>query len=188
MAFIYWLHWLLRSFFFSLFVFQKASAICWTLSIFFTLTIMFGSGNPNMTLGLSVVYETFSRIVWSLGIAWLIIACLTNNGGKSILSAPFRRTMPYNYFTSLYRTIIHLYPWCALMKYFFYTSRNRKSIFVLTILDSSQSCNIQCLSSESIYRNNYLYSQQLSVKRWIFNQRKFLMISMSFYTVCQLWK
>ncbi|XP_076549288.1 uncharacterized protein LOC117610687 [Osmia lignaria lignaria] len=60
---------------------KKASAACWTLSIFSTLAIMFGCANPNMTLGLSVVYETFSRIVWSLGIAWLIIACLTNNGG-----------------------------------------------------------------------------------------------------------
>ena len=60
---------------------KKASATCWILSIFSTLAIMFGCANPNMTLGLSVVYETFSRIVWSLGIAWLIIACLTNNGG-----------------------------------------------------------------------------------------------------------
>ena len=60
---------------------RKALAACWCLSVMCNCTILFGISNKNVSLTVSVLYETFSRFAWSLGIAWLVIACATNNGG-----------------------------------------------------------------------------------------------------------
>ncbi|XP_029054871.2 nose resistant to fluoxetine protein 6-like [Osmia bicornis bicornis] len=60
---------------------RKALAACWFLSVLCNCSILFGISNRNVSLTVSVLYETFSRFAWSLGIAWLVIACATNNGG-----------------------------------------------------------------------------------------------------------
>ncbi|XP_046145166.1 nose resistant to fluoxetine protein 6-like isoform X3 [Osmia bicornis bicornis] len=60
---------------------KKALAACWFLSVLCNCSILFGISNRNVSLTVSVLYETFSRFAWSLGIAWLVIACATNNGG-----------------------------------------------------------------------------------------------------------
>ncbi|XP_034190365.2 nose resistant to fluoxetine protein 6-like [Osmia lignaria lignaria] len=60
---------------------RKWLASCWFLSVLCNCTILFGMSNRNVSLTVSVFYETFSRFAWSLGIAWLVIACATNNGG-----------------------------------------------------------------------------------------------------------
>ena len=60
---------------------RKALAACWFLSVFCNCTILFGMSNRNVSLTVSVLYSTFNRFAWSLGIAWLVIACATNNAG-----------------------------------------------------------------------------------------------------------
>ena len=64
-------------------MFQKSLIVGWSLAILCNCSILFGLTNKNISLGLSVLYLTLSRTGWALGIAWLVIACTTNNGGKS---------------------------------------------------------------------------------------------------------
>ncbi|XP_076395937.1 nose resistant to fluoxetine protein 6-like isoform X2 [Megachile rotundata] len=60
---------------------KKVVAVCWCLSILCNCSIIFGVPNVNKSLVSSIVYESFFKIGWSLGIGWLIVACVTNNGG-----------------------------------------------------------------------------------------------------------
>ncbi|XP_068969037.1 nose resistant to fluoxetine protein 6-like [Bombus flavifrons] len=60
---------------------KKSLIIGWILAILCNCSILFGLLNKNISLGLSVLYLTLSRTCWSLGIAWLVVACTTNNGG-----------------------------------------------------------------------------------------------------------
>ncbi|XP_043578465.1 nose resistant to fluoxetine protein 6-like isoform X3 [Bombus pyrosoma] len=53
----------------------------WTLAILCNCSILFGLANKNISLGLSVLYLALSRTSWALSIAWLVVACTTNNGG-----------------------------------------------------------------------------------------------------------
>ena len=64
------------------FLFQKSIIVGWTLAILCNCSILFGVANKNMPLSLSITYSTLSRTGWSIGIAWLVIACCTNHGGK----------------------------------------------------------------------------------------------------------
>lgn len=66
------------------FMFQKSLIVGWTLAILCNCLILFGLTNKNISLGLSILYLALSRTGWALGIAWLVVACTTNNGGKSI--------------------------------------------------------------------------------------------------------
>lgn len=70
---------------------RKNLIVCWILSILCNCSIMFSSANKNIPLSLSIIYSTLSRTGWSLGIAWLVIACCTNHGGivYKILSLDF---------------------------------------------------------------------------------------------------
>ncbi|XP_043578464.1 nose resistant to fluoxetine protein 6-like isoform X2 [Bombus pyrosoma] len=52
----------------------------WTLAILCNCSILFGLANKNISLGLSVLYLALSRTSWALSIAWLVVACTTNNG------------------------------------------------------------------------------------------------------------
>ncbi|XP_012146686.2 nose resistant to fluoxetine protein 6 isoform X1 [Megachile rotundata] len=70
---------------------KKALVTCWCLSILCNCSILFGVSDRRISLGLSIFYEAFSRLGWSVGIAWLVIACVTNNGGivNKFLSLPY---------------------------------------------------------------------------------------------------
>ena len=68
------------------FMFQKSLIVGWSLAILCNCSILFGLTNKNISLDLSVLYLALSRTGWALGIAWLVVACTTNNGGKSIYS------------------------------------------------------------------------------------------------------
>ncbi|XP_076232013.1 nose resistant to fluoxetine protein 6 [Calliopsis andreniformis] len=59
----------------------KAKIVGWTLGILCNVSILFapGFGEPPFTV--SIFYITVARAAWGLGIMWIIIACLTNNGG-----------------------------------------------------------------------------------------------------------
>ncbi|XP_050471975.1 nose resistant to fluoxetine protein 6-like [Bombus huntii] len=60
---------------------KKCLIVGWSLAILCNCSILFGLANRNISFGLSVLYLTLSRTCWALGIAWLVVACTTNNGG-----------------------------------------------------------------------------------------------------------
>ncbi|XP_068968944.1 nose resistant to fluoxetine protein 6-like isoform X4 [Bombus flavifrons] len=60
---------------------KKSLIVGWSLAILCNCSILFGLANRNISLGLSVLYLALSRTCWALGIAWLVVACTTNNGG-----------------------------------------------------------------------------------------------------------
>ncbi|XP_003485325.1 nose resistant to fluoxetine protein 6-like [Bombus impatiens] len=60
---------------------KKSLIVGWSLAILCNCSILFGLTNKNISLGLSVLYLALSRTCWALGIAWLVVACTTNNGG-----------------------------------------------------------------------------------------------------------
>lgn len=41
--------------------------------------------NKNYNVFESVLHAAFGRTAWGIGIAWVILACSTTNGGKFIL-------------------------------------------------------------------------------------------------------
>ncbi|XP_003394659.2 nose resistant to fluoxetine protein 6 [Bombus terrestris] len=60
---------------------KKSLIVGWSLAILCNCSILFGLTNKNISLDLSVLYLALSRTGWALGIAWLVVACTTNNGG-----------------------------------------------------------------------------------------------------------
>lgn len=68
--------------------------MCWFISILITVVVVFGlypdiSGNPISRSG-HIIYQTFSRVGWSLALSYIIFACITSHGGivNRILSWP----------------------------------------------------------------------------------------------------
>ena len=70
---------------------KKSLVLGWTLAILCNCLILFSPVNQNMPLNFAVLYLALSRTGWSLGIAWLVVACTTNHGGivNKILSLDF---------------------------------------------------------------------------------------------------
>ncbi|KAF3422276.1 hypothetical protein E2986_05851 [Frieseomelitta varia] len=60
---------------------KKSLIVGWALSILCNCSILFGLTDKNIPFSLSIIYSTLSRTGWSLGIAWLVVACCTNHGG-----------------------------------------------------------------------------------------------------------
>ncbi|XP_048270686.1 nose resistant to fluoxetine protein 6-like [Bombus terrestris] len=60
---------------------RKGLIVGWSLAILCNCSILFGLTNKNISLDLSVLYLALSKTGWALGIAWLVVACTTNNGG-----------------------------------------------------------------------------------------------------------
>ncbi|CAL7947882.1 unnamed protein product [Xylocopa violacea] len=56
-------------------------AACWISATLCNCSILFGLVDKRISLGASVLYVALGRPAWGLGMAWLIIACTTNNGG-----------------------------------------------------------------------------------------------------------
>ncbi|XP_076301783.1 nose resistant to fluoxetine protein 6-like isoform X2 [Lasioglossum baleicum] len=59
----------------------KSKILGWTMGVLCNCSILFGGMERNMPLLISVIYTAISRILWGVGISWLIVACITNNGG-----------------------------------------------------------------------------------------------------------
>lgn len=60
---------------------HKAVALCWILSAFCNLGILYATVNKYLPLSLSVLYVGLNRTIWTIGISWVVIACCTNHGG-----------------------------------------------------------------------------------------------------------
>lgn len=75
----------------------KGKILGWTLGVLCNCTILFGGAERNLPMHLSIINTALSRTFWGFGISWLIVACITNNGGivNTILSykiwIPFSR-------------------------------------------------------------------------------------------------
>lgn len=61
---------------------QKTLVILWILFPLLNLWIMFGLYGEQMSLSFSIFYMSISRTLWAIGLAWIVIACHTNNGGN----------------------------------------------------------------------------------------------------------
>ncbi|XP_043578457.1 nose resistant to fluoxetine protein 6-like isoform X2 [Bombus pyrosoma] len=60
---------------------KRSLIVGWTLAILCNCSILSGFANRNMPLSLSILYMVFSKIGWALGIAWLVVVCITNHDG-----------------------------------------------------------------------------------------------------------
>ncbi|XP_076280625.1 nose resistant to fluoxetine protein 6-like isoform X2 [Lasioglossum baleicum] len=77
----------------------KSKILGWTMGVLCNCSILFGGMERNMPILISVIYTAISRTVWGVGISWLIVACITNNGGivNQILS--FKLWIPFSRLT-----------------------------------------------------------------------------------------
>ena len=73
---------------FKLHLSKKTLIIGWILATLCNGTILFGFDNKNVSLSLSILYLSLSRVGWALGIAWVVVVCTTSHAGivKKILS------------------------------------------------------------------------------------------------------
>lgn len=73
---------------------RSVNLILWLISCTLMTLVVFGlypdiSGNPISRSG-HIIYQTLSRVSWSVGLSYIIFACVTSNGGvvNKILSWP----------------------------------------------------------------------------------------------------
>ncbi|XP_024225384.2 nose resistant to fluoxetine protein 6-like, partial [Bombus impatiens] len=117
--------------------FSKITLIVgWSVAILCNCSILFGLANKNISLGLSVLYLALSRTCWTLGIAWLVVACTTNNGGivNKILSldifVPFSK-LTYGVYLINCIIILSLYSLDNYSLFFYYTNITYTAITVI---------------------------------------------------------
>ena len=70
--------------------FQEFNLLLWAASITLLGLIMFGlyedfNGNP-LTRVQHILYQATFRILWAVGLSYVIFACLTSQGGKRPIS------------------------------------------------------------------------------------------------------
>ncbi|XP_064617017.1 nose resistant to fluoxetine protein 6-like [Liolophura sinensis] len=95
---------------------KKVVVFGWILTFTCNLAVLYGLyGHFNtepLTSDVSALYNTVSRTVWALGLAWLVIACSSGNGGviNSLLSwAPFQPLGRLTYCAYLIHPLVMLY-------------------------------------------------------------------------------
>ncbi|XP_076301815.1 nose resistant to fluoxetine protein 6-like [Lasioglossum baleicum] len=59
----------------------KGKILGWTMGVLCNCSILFGGMERNMPMLMRIIYTAMSRTFWGVGISWLIVACITNNGG-----------------------------------------------------------------------------------------------------------
>ncbi|XP_017880967.1 nose resistant to fluoxetine protein 6-like [Ceratina calcarata] len=60
---------------------KKVLLVGWTLAILCNCSILFGLVDKDLSSFLSILYVSVTRTAWGLGIAWLVLMCITNHGG-----------------------------------------------------------------------------------------------------------
>lgn len=70
--------------------FQRTIVICWLCGSFLNLAILFGLYKRYISVLASAIYVAMSRTLWSVGMAWILVACCTNHGGKCKISCHSR--------------------------------------------------------------------------------------------------
>ncbi|XP_033361157.1 nose resistant to fluoxetine protein 6-like [Bombus vosnesenskii] len=121
---------------FKLHLSKKSLIVGWSSAILCNCSILFGLANKNISLGLSVLYLALSRTCWALGIAWLVVACTTNNGGivNKILSldifVPFSK-LTYGVYLINCIIILSLYSLDNYSLFLYYTNITYTAITVI---------------------------------------------------------
>lgn len=64
--------------------FQRSRTIFWIIGPIINLYLVFGQMDKSYNVYESVLHAAFGRTAWGVGIAWVILACSTANGGKFI--------------------------------------------------------------------------------------------------------
>jgi hypothetical protein len=52
------------------------------------VTVLFGLANRDISPELAALYVGLSRTVWGVGLAWIVVACVTKHAGNLIISPP----------------------------------------------------------------------------------------------------
>lgn len=58
-------------------------ACCWVLGSMCNVTVLFGLTNRDISPELAALYVGLSRTVWGVGLAWIVVACVTKHAGNS---------------------------------------------------------------------------------------------------------
>ncbi|XP_011631950.1 nose resistant to fluoxetine protein 6-like [Pogonomyrmex barbatus] len=75
---------------------RRTVILCWCLGSACNLSMLFGIYKRQVPILYSTFYIAFHRGIWAIGIAWIVIACLTQHGGiiNDILS--FKGWVPFS--------------------------------------------------------------------------------------------
>ena len=71
---------------------QVFKLVCYLVAVLFLIAPAYGTYTrfkddaDRWTKGEQVMYDTFSRSTWSLGVAWFIVVCSTGNAGARLTS------------------------------------------------------------------------------------------------------
>jgi len=68
---------------------QVLVALFWILAAVCNLSVLYGlfdsvNGNVHLSDVVKSLYAAVHRTAWSVGVAWVIFACITGNGGRFI--------------------------------------------------------------------------------------------------------
>lgn len=82
-----------------LFVFQKYLILGWIIGPALLLTMVFGPTKKSLNSFEAILFTGLGKTAWSIGVAWIIVACATGHGGivNRILSA--KSLLPYSRMT-----------------------------------------------------------------------------------------
>ncbi|XP_015180905.1 PREDICTED: nose resistant to fluoxetine protein 6-like [Polistes dominula] len=80
---------------------KKIILLFWILGSLCNLLIIFGLYKNRMSVLPSAFYIGLGRTIWAIGIAWIIIACSTNNGGIVNLILSWKVWKPFSKLTYL---------------------------------------------------------------------------------------
>jgi len=69
---------------------QVLVALFWILAAVCNLSVLYGlydsvNGNVHLSELVKSLYAAVHRTAWAVGVAWVIFACITGNGGVFIL-------------------------------------------------------------------------------------------------------
>lgn len=73
---------------------KKAKCLCWCLGGTCTFLPMIIEWRPQLSVLSCSIFYAVSRTLWSIGSAWLVIACCTNNGGIFARILSFKGWVP----------------------------------------------------------------------------------------------
>lgn len=78
---------------------RRTVAMLWIFGSACNIVVLFGLVDKQISVIASAFYNALSRTVWGIGIAWIIIACYTNNGGVVNKILSFRGWIPLSRLT-----------------------------------------------------------------------------------------
>lgn len=65
---------------------QSVLTLLWILCPMLNLILIFGSTNKELSQITAMFYTSLGKTAWSIGVAWIIIACATGHGGNLLLN------------------------------------------------------------------------------------------------------